>query len=206
MITCPWCGTNYTAFQPNCKNCGGPLPMPAPAPKVAEIEEDILMPPPAPRAFPDSYIWKLVWREGWGIAAMVFAILGSVFSCLGIALTLGVVTAFVGVPFVLMGVGFLILGGGGIYWRYTEAEKIVNVLRVGQAARGEILTVEENLMVEINNRHPWVITYAFSANGQNHEGKVTTLTPPGPQLQPGKSFCVLYLPEKPALNALYPHP
>lgn len=24
MITCPWCGTTYPAFQ--IKNCGGPLP------------------------------------------------------------------------------------------------------------------------------------------------------------------------------------
>ncbi len=25
MVICPWCGTNYPAFQPNCDKCGGPL-------------------------------------------------------------------------------------------------------------------------------------------------------------------------------------
>jgi hypothetical protein len=60
--------------------------------------------------------------------------------------------------------------------------------------------------VSVNGQYPWVIRYQFEANGQDHEGKVTTLNLPGQQLQAGRAVCVLYLPTAPKWSSIYPHP
>ena len=210
MITCPWCGTSYAVFQSNCKNCGGQLTPPPSIDNVlaatAAAEEQVVMPPPAPRSISNNYVWRLMFSDGWAVAAMVFTLLGSIFTCVGFFLTIGIITAFVGLPFAALGLALLGGGVAVIYWRYQEAAKVVNVLRVGEATRGEITSVEVNYSVRINGRHPWTITYQFQFNGQNYDGKVTTLNPPSPQMQRGRMACVLYAPQAPTQNTLYPHP
>jgi hypothetical protein len=205
MVTCPWCGTNYLEFQSNCKNCGGPLNRPV---EQADMEagESLPTPPPPPRSISDSYAWRLMMSDGWAITAGVFALMGVIFAPLGIVLTVGIVTAFVGIPFVIIGLAFLGAGGGILYWRYQEMHRTVEVLRDGVATRGQILEAQENLAVMVNNRHPWTISYHFELNGEERQGKVSTLNTPGPQLQPGKVACVLYLPNAPDKHMLYPHP
>jgi hypothetical protein len=51
-----------------------------------------------------------------------------------------------------------------------------------------------------------VIRYQFQVNGQNYEGKVRTLNPAGGHLQSGHMVWVLYLPDTPQRNSMYPHP
>ena len=208
MITCPWCGTHYAAFQSNCKNCGGPLPPPtqAAAPEREAPAARSVPPPPPPRPISDSYVWRLLAADGGAIVAGIFAMLGAIFLIVGVPLTIGIITAFVGLPFA--GLGIVLLGVGGLVLvrRYEAAQKTVSALRHGEAARGQITDLEENLSVRVNGRHPWTIKYQFQVNGRNYEGKVSTLNRPDPQLQPGKAAYVLYLPEAPELNALYPHP
>lgn len=219
MITCPYCGTNYPVFQSNCKNCGGPLPAVAVEPGAREptaslppimapplMAAPIMAPPPAPRPISDRYAWRLVLTNGIAVAGLVFAILGAVFSLTGLGLTMGVITAFVGIPFLLMGLLFLALGGGILIWRYQLAMRVVNVLRWGEAVRGQVLDVREDTLVMVNNRHPWVIDYAFEAGGQQIKGSVATLNRPVAALQPGQPAYVLYMPDAPQYNALYPHP
>ena len=205
MITCPWCGTHYAAFQSNCRNCGGPLPPPAQA-AAPEREADLMPPPPPPRPISDSYVWRLLAADGGAIAGGIFALLGAIFLFVGVPLTIGIITAFVGLPFA--GLGIVVLGVGGLVLvrRYEAAQKTVSVLRQGAAAPGRILEVRENYNVTVNNRHPWTITYQFQMNGRDYEGKVSTLNRPDPQLQPEKAAYVLYLPEAPEVNTLYPHP
>ncbi len=203
MITCPWCGTNYPTFQPNCQNCGGPLPPPQ---ETRLPEEGPVMPPPAPRPIASNYAWKLLLSDGWAISALVFLILGFVFTLLGIILTVAIITAFVGIPFA--GLGILFLGGGiGVaIWRYKEKQAVVDILRVGEATTGQITSVEENYNVRVNGRNPWRISYQFALGGQTYGGELSTLNTPGAALQPGKQTCILYLPQSPARNTLYPHP
>jgi hypothetical protein len=117
-----------------------------------------------------------------------------------------VITAFVGIPFLLLGIGFLIAGGWVAEWRFQVAQKIVNVLRVGEAVRGRITEVQQDYSVMVNDRNPWVIRYQFQANGQNVEGKVTTFNPLGQQFQEGEAVSVLYLPADPKWSSIYPHP
>src|SRR5574337_1618607 len=102
-----------------------------------------------------------------------------------------------GLLFLLAGIGHLgagILLGRG---RYQRARRVVEVLRDGEAAGGQITGVDENLSVTVNSRHPWTITYRFQFSGQDYEGRVTTLNAPGPALQTGQPAWVLYLPGAP---------
>ena len=98
MITCSWCGTNYTAFQPNCDNCGGSLPLP---PEVVPAASGVTLvaPPPPPRDVPRQAVWHILSSDGWAISGLVFSLLGLVFVVVGVPLTVSVVAAFVGLPF-----------------------------------------------------------------------------------------------------------
>jgi hypothetical protein len=168
------------------------------------IEVSIPQPPPAPRQIADKFIWNLMLTNGWVIAGGVFAFIGGIFSVVGLSLTVAIFTAFVGIPFLLMGIVFF---GGGlavILWRYQETQKTIDVLRNGQPANGQIADMQENLNVRVNHRHPWMITYTFQTNGQTYQGNVSTLR--RPDFRTGQQVCVLYLPQNPDYNALYPHP
>jgi hypothetical protein len=132
--------------------------------------------------------------------------IGAIFFLVGALLTIGIITAFVGIPFALVGLALLGGGAGVTIWRYQVAKQTVEVMRNGQAVIGQIAGVDENLSVEVNGRHPWTITYRFQAVGRDYEGRVTTLHAPGPGLRPGRPGYVLYLPDDPRRNALYPHP
>lgn len=210
MITCLYCGTNHEQFQSNCKNCGSPLPRLEEQAKISEVVNapDDVVPeaPPAPREISNRYVWRLLLSDAWGITALVFLILGIVFLPVGITLILGIVTAFVGIPFA--GMGMMFVGGGAAvgHWRYQEKQKVVEVLRNGLQTTGEILDVKQNYNVTVNGRNPWNITYSFSIDGQDYQGKVTTLNTPGPGLQPGRNARVLYLQEAPTHNVIFPHP
>lgn len=204
MITCPWCGTNYTEFQTNCRNCGGPLPLPRPV--IEENEEALVLPPPAPRPIANSFVWKLLMPDALFIVGIIFSTLGGIFSVVGLALTLALVTILVGIPFLLLGMAFFGSGLAAAIWRYQSARKTVQVLQVGQVARGEITSVEQNYNVRVNGRHPWLIRYRFGALGKQYEGQVSTMNRPGASLREGNPVYVLYLAESPAQNAIYPHP
>lgn len=162
------------------------------------------MPPPAPRAISDRYAWRLMASDGWAVGAGIFTLLGGIFAFVGALLTLAILTAFVGIPFLAIGVLFLAVGLAGLSWRHREAVRVVEVLRVGEPILGRVTSVERNPMVRVNRRHPWVITYGFEVGGRRVEGREATLNPPA--LRPGWSVRVLYLPEAPRHNVLFPHP
>ena len=206
MTICPWCGTNYLTFQSNCDKCGGPLRLADERINSSDSEEILQIPPLPPRPISDRYVWRLFFNDGWWITILVFAILGAVFFPLGAGLTLAVVTAFVGIPFLFLGMGFLIAGGWMAIWRYQSVQKVVNVLRIGEAALGQITEVQQDYSVMVNGRNPWEICYQFQANGQNVDGKVTTFNPLAQRFQVGKAVYILYLPTDPKWSSIYPHP
>ena len=206
MIICPWCGTNYLVFQSNCKNCGGPLPAVGGEGAASLSAETVLEPPPAPRPISEKYVWRLLSTDGWSIVAFVVGLIGFIFSLVGAGLTIAIVTAFVGLPFLLLGLALFGAGGGLFIWRYRNMQQVVNILRVGEVAHGQIVEVQENYSVIVNGQHPWMIRYQFEVGGLDQEGRVSTLNQPGQQLQAGKAVCVLYLPASPKMNSIYPHP
>jgi hypothetical protein len=206
MVICPWCGTNYLTFQPNCKNCGGPLQLVDESINASVPVENLPVPPLAPRLISDTYVWRLLFSDGWWIVVLVFTLLGFVFSLVGAVLTLSMIAAFVGIPFLLGGIGFLVAGGWVFVWRYQKAQEVVSVLRIGESTPGKIVEIHADYSVRVNGRSPWVIQYQFQVNGQDYEGTVTTFNPLGQQLQVGKAVYVLYLPMAPKRSTIYPHP
>jgi membrane protein implicated in regulation of membrane protease activity len=104
----------------------------------------------------------------------VFTILGVIFSCVGLAMLLAI-TFLIGILFTLLGFGFLSVGLAALIWRYRQARTTVRVLQVGQAARGEIVSVEQNYNVTVNGRNPWLVVYHFNVHGRPYQGQVSTL-------------------------------
>ncbi len=170
MITCPWCGTNYETFRNNCKNCGGPLPPSREEAAVHPPIPDIPEPPPAPRDFKNSFLWRQLLSDGWAIGAGILGLIG--------------------IPILI--------------WRYRLAQQTLNVLRLGEPVLGSIVDIHENVAVEVNGRHPWTITYGFQVDGEEYEGKTTTLRPVGFTHQAAQPMYVLYLPDDPTQNTVYP--
>jgi hypothetical protein len=160
----------------------------------------------APRPISGRYVWRLLYADGWWIVGMVLGILGLVFGLVGAGLSTAVITSFVGIPFLIVGLPLFVIGGAAFVWRYQRASQVVNVLRQGDAARGQVVDIQQKYNVRVNGRHPWVIQYQFHANGQQYNGSVTTLNQPGQQLQAGKPISVLYLPSAPHWSSIYPHP
>jgi hypothetical protein len=198
--TCPWCGTSYTTFRSNCRNCGGPLPPPREEAAAPSSTPEIPEPPPAPRDFKNSFAWRQLVSDGWAIAAGVFALIGAIFTLIGIPLILVVV----GFAFVPLGLLFLGAGVPILIWRYNLAQQTLNVLRLGEPVMGSIVDIHENVAVEVNGRHPWTITYGFAVDGEEYEGQTTTLRPVGFTHQVAQPMYVLYLPDDPTQNTVYP--
>ena len=103
---------------------------------------------------------------------------------------------------------YLLVGGISIVReRDKELQKMVDVMRKGQAAVGEIVEVREKRKQTQHDRHPWEIYYRYKVNGgQRMHGNIATLNFPGARYQPGCEVNVLYLPEEPNRSVLYPHP
>lgn len=205
MITCPWCGTNYTSFQPNCDNCGGSLPLP---PEVVPAASSVSLatPPPPPRDVPRQAVWHILSSDGWAISGLVFSLLGLVFAVVGIPLTVSLVAAFVGLPFGALGLLFLCGGMAILVWRYQMAHGTVEVLREGEATVGEIISVTQNYHVRVNGRYPWTVEYDYEVGGRLYADKVTTLSRPDLSQQPGSPVYVLYMGDDPEQSTIYPSP
>jgi hypothetical protein len=206
MVICPWCGVNYPSFISSCEKCGGPIPYQAENHPAEENEPAYPPPPEAPRPISSNFAWKLMMTDGLAIAGFVLAMIGGIFTIVGLGLSIAIITAFIGIPFALMGIFTLIGGGIMLYIAYQQKSEVVKVLTWGKTTLGQITSVEENLSVRVNNRNPWVIEYQYQVNGQTYPGKVSTLHTPAAPYQPQKQVYVLYLPDAPAKNALYPHP
>jgi len=223
MVTCPFCGTTYPQFQPNCSACGAPLPRPPDRPAVPafpgiEIVSGSDMhemseltqparpepPPPAPRLISSGYIMRILIADAWGIVGLIFAMLGTVFACVGLA-------AFATrnpAPLIFGAIG-LVMGGLGwvlLVWQLQHARKVVEALRSGDTAEGQITEVTQDYSTRINGEHPWIIRYRFNAAGATQNGEVRTMTFAGYQYRAGMPAWVLYLKRQPDYNSLYPHP
>ena len=107
-----------------------------------------------------------------------------------------------------MGWGGLLALAGGIMLALSlsKAQQTVSVLQKGEAVQGEILEIYENIHVQVNGRFLWTIRYRFNLHGEEYQNKVTTLSRPSLQQQAGSPVYVLYLPDQPELNTIYPNP
>jgi hypothetical protein len=180
-----------------------PEPLPQPAPVYEQFEQPLQAPPSAPRSVPSGLLGRIFFTNGAAITAMVFAILGTVYTILGICLSIGLISSIVGMIFLILGIVFLAVGLGLGYWRIKRARTMIELLRNGTPALGQVLSVEGNPYVRVNGQTPFTIAYQFNVIGQIFNGSVTTLNYPA-LLQPGQAVYALYQPDNPQVNTLYP--
>ena len=201
MIRCAFCGTSYKQFQPNCKNCGAPLP-PDNAPALALPPA----PPPAPRRIVDGYLWRLMLADdnfpgviagfGSGMVLLAIALLS-----MGSGRNEGRVIALY-----FMALLVLVISIGASVRLYAKTHDTLRALRHGIATQAQISKVEAVSTGNSGGKARWMIYYVFTAKDKQVRGKMLAKRIPGEQVQTGQKWWVLYLPETPEQHALYPRP
>jgi hypothetical protein len=200
--TCPWCGA--AAPDPTrevCTNCAGPLPAPLLAPQPAapapgmnweQARAQALaaaqaargpgpMPPPPPRELPKQYVNRvLYWRN-------VFVILGIVFTVL---LFWTVVFPAIGIPLWIYG--------------HKRAQRELRALQFGHVAQGQLTSVHMDYAQSINNRHPWVVAYAFATPQGTRQGTDQGWDASNVHRMSGDPIWVVYLDDDPNCSAVWP--
>jgi len=110
--------------------------------------------------------------------------------------------------FAYIGPGILILLGalGAIFLVHARkrAEGVLKAFRDGRAVVGRIVDVHRDTSVKVNGRSPWAIVYAFSAGGREIEGKAQSWDVGAQGREAGRPVHVLYVPEDPTQNTLWP--
>ncbi len=194
---CGWCGTVNLGPRTNCVSCAGPLPMPPgqdPGPP----------PPPAPRHMPGSYrLKKLVWGNLGVMLGVLFTGIGVVFSfsfCLASFLLPPMCLGSLG------GVLFMIPGLAVGVPSLRAAQRALAAYANGVHADGQIVRVSEDTSTAVNGRHPWRVDYVFEAGGATVGGSVSCFDPVHATRRPGQPVHVVYLPDRPSVNAIWPPP
>ena len=189
MITCGWCHTNYTQWQTNCANCGGPMP---PLPGM-EIGPE---PPDPPRMLPKGFEFRLKWSRN----AAVLAGLGMMFIT-GLMFTAMIKAKiwFSVVPALFFLMGFFLFR----YGRKT-AVSTARAFRRGIAAEGRVASVSLDTTQSINGRNPWRLVYHFTAGEQQREGVLTSFDSTLGGRSAGQPLWVLYLADDPDQCTIYP--
>jgi len=198
FVICPWCGQRNPANALECRQCGGPLP-------AAKGQDPGSPPPPPPRALPKGYKAKVFWKESPELyIAVGFIIFGALFGCSFTAAGAaagGLVFAGIGI---LFGGLFLVIGGAVLYSGIRHGASKIRPYERGASVLGEITEIYRDTSIEVNGRNPWAVQYQFEANGAAIEGKTRTWKY-APKLKGiGDKVYVLYLPEDPEQNVLYP--
>jgi hypothetical protein len=197
FITCPWCGQRNPADALECRKCGGPLPVPGidPGPE----------PPLPPRTLPKGYKSRMYWKNSpMNTIGLIFAIIGVSIGCL--FPVIGLVSGLLLFACIGGGMGLLFggIGGAMLYSGVKTARGKLRPYEFGIAAPGEITDIYHDTTVEVNGRNPWAVQYIFEANGEAYEGKTVTWKY-APKLQKvGNYVWVLYMPDDPEQNVLYP--
>jgi membrane protein implicated in regulation of membrane protease activity len=205
MITCPWCGTNYTSFQPNCHNCGGSLPLP-PEVTITPSARSLVAPSPPPREVPRRALWHIMSSDYWADVGLILSLFGLVFALISIPVAVSLVTTCVGLPFLGLGLLLLCVGIAVLVGRCSMAQQTVEVLRQGEGVVGEIVSVVQNYQVSVNGRHPWTVEYDYEVEGRRYGAEVNTLSRPDLSKEPGSRVYVLFMRDDPSQSTIYPSP
>lgn len=182
---CPWCDVGVTdPARQVCRNCGGPLPPPtvrpvgpAPPPPV----DPGLAPAPPPRPIPKQYRNRVLY---WG---NVHTLIGMIFT----------LVFFWTIVFPIIGI-FL--------WKHGKkrAERELRALEYGVPVLGQLTGVAQDMSQTINNRHPWIVHYAFMTPRGARQGTDQGWEPSNVFRRPGDPVWVVYLDDDPDCSAIWP--
>ena len=209
MITCSKCGTQYQEFQFDCDKCGAALPLPSadgsgPEEFTHAAADMPVAPSMPPRQVPKMALVRLLRNEPGAIFGGFFLLI-ELFILVVIIIAISPISRLSdSLFFLLINLGFIVIGAVLFIRGFQKSLRTVKILRDGQAALGEISDVSLNYRVRINRRHPWIIQYSFKVLGSDYQGKLSTLSQPDADQVPGKAVYVLYQPDDPKKNTLYP--
>lgn len=208
---CGWCSTATTELaRTNCASCGGPLP-PLPLavlrlhPELGVSDEALLAvkPGPAPRKLPRGYRARVTfWKNPLAVIGAAFGAFGVLFGGLGCPLTIVLIP--LGLGFLGFGVLFGGLGALMAFFGVRAGAVRIRALVDGVPARGRIVEVHTDTSQSINGRHPRSIRYVFDAGDGVHEGVATAWEWLDGDRDPDEPCWVVYLPDDPDTNALWP--
>ena len=198
-INCPWCKQRTTETALECRRCGGPLTPPL-------GDDPGLSPPLPPRALPQGYKRRMFFSNSvlslvGGIFLMVGLPIGIIFTILGITLPGMVLFIIIGGS---LGSIFTLLGGGMVYFGIQEVLGKIRPYEHGQAAVGEVIDIYRDHSISMNGRNPWAILYSFKAHGQPYQGKELSWKFNPKTQAVGNKLYVLFMPDDPDQNVIYP--
>lgn len=168
---------------------------------------DLSRPPNPPREVSRRYVISLFTTSAGFVVGLVFSLIGCIFTGVGTPILLAGLGGFdIGaVIFALVGVVLLVIGAVILFMRYKKVRRISRVIQSGYSKLGEVVSAGYNTSVTINNRHPYQIRYTFRPLGGEVAGTYQTLDHRAGEIETGSPVYVLYDPEEPKYNTLYPH-
>ncbi len=85
-----------------------------------------------------------------------------------------------------------------------RAKQKLTALERGIGAEAEVTSVQLNTSVKINNRSPWVVSYAFRAGSADVQGSAETYKAVESDHRRGDKIWVVYLPEDADVSTVWP--
>ena len=155
------------------------------------------------------------FASGSGVVALVFSILGLTFLTVGAGFAFALLaneatdrSTTVSEPRWVLGVTFLSIGAGFAVVGVTLGWRRIALLRRGEALRkygrpatATITSVEQNVSVRVNRRHPWIVRYDYNVGGMQYQGTESTFDVPL-EIKPGAQVGIRYDGEDPRRSAL----
>lgn len=127
---------------------------------------------------------------------LIFFLVGA-FIFLGFLLLGLLLPALLPLLFMAGGLAMLLVGR-------RDAATTLNAFVRGIAAEGKVVSVSVDHSQAINGAHPWKLTYHFAVGSRLHEGAAVSWDSIVTARAPGQPLWVLYLPNDPEQNTLYP--
>lgn len=154
-------------------------------------------PPPVPRPLPKGFEFREKWSRN------ILACIGGLFFLIGsfIFLVFLLLGLLIGTPLPLL---FMILGFVMLWIARRHAARTLKAFKRGTAVEGKVVSVAQDQSQTLNGAHPWKLIYHFPVGAQLHEGNVVSWDSTITARSAGQPLWVLYLPEDPGQNTLYP--
>lgn len=155
------------------------------------------------------------FATGSGVVALVFSILGLAFLTVGAGFAFALLANdatdrpttvdeprwVIGITFLIIGAGFAAVGMTLGWRRFASLRRREALRKYGRPATGTITSVEQNVSVRVNRRHPWIVRYDYRVDGMHYQGTESTFDLPV-GLAPGAQIGIRYDGQAPRRSAL----
>jgi hypothetical protein len=140
------------------------------------------------------------FRQKW--SRNILSLVGGVFFVIGGILTFALL--FLGGWPALFPLLFALGGYAMMRSGRRSAAATLNAFTRGTAVKGKVVSVTMDYSQSINGQHPWKLVYHFPVGGEWQEGIAVSWDSTVTMRAAGQPLWVLYLPEDPEQNTLYP--